>query len=696
MADNINKELGIEAGSTPKGLGTADPSTWPKAPSGFNGRPIELLSPTSSHHEYVLSYLLNRLKDSEAAMEKFYPRWRWNEKRVQAYIDLPKYEQLMKDANHNGEPPKVTSVVMPYAFATISTIVTYLIQALAGRKPIFQVSTNNDKAVNAAKNMEIMLQYNCDHVRLISNLFQFLNDGELYGLGVMITAWKKEKAKRTKWIDAPPRGWLSMLGGKTSKIRVREEKTVFEGTSVRAQDPFTFFPDPRVPMAQVNRRGEYIFWRTFEGRHTLKMAEAQGEFAFIDNTGTLKPNTRNAGADTSYGPSDRGLLAGGEAQPGLTQSRSGNMDYIQVDQCSIWIIPKELGLGEGTSPELWIFAIGNRTQIIQAQKLELDHGMHPVVVSEPYTMGYGFGQAGISDYLGPVQDTVSWFVNSHIHNVRTALNNMFVVDPSMIEMQDLKNPGPGKFIRLKRSAYGRDTRQALSQLQVLDVTRGHVNDMDSFMRIGDALASVNDNLRGLQDAGGRKSATEARTSAEAAASRLAAHAKLISSQGLADLAEQMCINYQQFMSDDFYISVMGEEKAIAEPIRISPEMLVGDFTFPVNDGTLPLDRVALLDVWKEILMGAMQDQELRSAYSIPKLFAYVAELGGAKNLQSMQLQPNAVVQAQAQAGNLVPTSELQGLAPQGGGSPPLAVASGNTPGVTPNPGARMAGQLGGL
>lgn len=690
MSD-IASELGLGKTTGPAGLGNSDPSQWPKPPAGFNGRPIELLKPGSDHHGAVLNYLLLRLRDSEDKMSNFYSRWRWNEKRTQAYIDLPKYEQMLKESTQKGEPPKVTSMVMPYSFATISTIVTYLIQALAGRKPIFQVTTNNDRAVDAARMMELMLQYNCDHVRLISNLFQFLNDGELYGVGIMVTAWKQEKAKRTKWISAPSQGFLSMLGSAMGgqaqkKIRVREDSIVFEGTSVRAQDPFTFFPDPRVPMAQVNRRGEYVFWRTFEGKHTLKLAEARGEFAWINNVGTLKPSTRNSSNDTSYGPSDRSLLAQGDAQPGLNQSTSGNMDYIQVDQGSIWIIPKELGLGESTLPEMWIFAIGNRTQIIQAQKLELDHGMHPVVVSEPYTMGYGFGQAGISDYLGPVQDTVSWFVNSHIHNVRTALNNMFVVDPSMVEMQDLKHPGPGKFIRLKRSAYGRDTRQALSQLQVMDVTRGHVADLDAFMRIGDALASVNDNLRGLQDSGGRKSATEARTSAEAAASRLAAHAKLISSQALADLAEQMSINYQQFMSESFYVTVVGKEKAISEPIRVLPEQLVGDFTFPINDGTLPLDRVALLDVWKEVLTAAMQDQELRSTYSIPKLFAYVAELGGAKNLESMQLRPTEQVMQQVQAGNMVPMTELGNLP-----------ASGTTPGVQPGgPAQRLAGPLGGI
>ena len=32
-------------------------------------------------------------------------------------------------------------------------------------------------------------------------------------------------------------------------------------------------------------------------------------------------------------------------------------------------------------------------------------------------MGYGFGQPGIIDYMAPLQDLMSWLVNSHMDNV---------------------------------------------------------------------------------------------------------------------------------------------------------------------------------------------------------------------------------------------------------------------------------------
>ena len=51
--------------------------------------------------------------------------------------------------------------------------------------------------------------------------------------------------------------------------RIKERVLTYQGNTVRAQDPFMFFPDPRVPMCLCAEKGEYVFWRNFEGRHQL-------------------------------------------------------------------------------------------------------------------------------------------------------------------------------------------------------------------------------------------------------------------------------------------------------------------------------------------------------------------------------------------------------------------------------------------
>jgi len=652
------------------GLGGTLTTAYPKVSKKMEEMsPIERLNDPDTHKR-VKEYLVARINMSEKEMAKLKPRWRVNEKKYQAYVTLPKYDEILRQMNDTGAPPKVVSIVIPYTYATISTIVTYLIHTYAGRKPMFQVASNKAETAASCRNMELVLQYNADHTRLIKHLFQFLLDGQQYGVSILRCQWTREEKIRTRWKEQAVFG-----SAKPQMVKTREKALTYEGNEICSIDPYNFYPDTRVPMADVNRKGEFVFWKDQVGKHKLKEYEREKKVFYIDKIQNLTTDPYGIGALES----DRSLRAGGESQPGRNNSdMSGDKiaSYVELFQGSVAIIPAELGLGPETYPVKYLFTIANKSQIIQAQPLELDHDMHPVVVSEPYTMGYSFGHLGISDYLGPMQDNMSWLVNSHMDNVKTALNNMFVFDPSRIELQDLKEPGAGKLIRAKKAAYGTDIGDAIKQFQVQDVTQNHSRDLQLFMKMGDAISSITDNLRGQQDAGGRKTATEVRTSGEAAASRLAALARFISAQAITDLTEQMCLNNQQNLSDEFYIEVVGQD-GLQNHIRISPEMLTGDFQYPIHDGTLPLDRIALLDVWKEIFLGVSQDPNLAPRFDVIEMFKYIAELGGAKDISRFEVKtmPDAALAGQVQAGNMIPTQ--------------TPAAPSQTPGINANQGQRL-------
>lgn len=625
-------------------------------------RPITRLRPGTQLHDQVLQHLKTRLEMSERKMTRFYGRWRAREKQIQAYIDLPKYEQQLKEMNESGAPPVITAITIPYSYSTIATIATYLTHAFTGRKPVFNVASNSAEAAANAPYMETILQYQTDVRFMIKRWMQFFKDAETYGVGAQKCLWEIEKRKRTIKRQSPTGEMMS----------ARVLKTTYEGNDLDNIDPFLFFPDPRVPMSEAPFRAEFIFWRAFVGMHELEIEANDYGYKWLHNLGQMPANI------SSNGVSARSLLTGGEAMPGAGRDSADatGLNFHQKDECTIWIVPSKFKdkdgtpLGEGTSPEMWIFTMINKRRIIRAEPFEYDHGMHPVVTIEPHSVGYGFGHPSTADYLAPLQDAASWFLNSHIYNVRSVLNNMLIVNPAMVEMKDVINPKPGKVIRLKRSAMGQDVRTVVHQLTMSDVTRSHVSDLENIIRMGDMLSSVNDNLRGIQDAGGRKTATEVRTAGEAGASRLAAQARLYSAQAFSPLGMQMCINTQQFLSTEMEMRILGQDKVM----MLGPENLVGDYYFPIHDGTLPLDKVALVDTWKEILLGVSKDPQLRMEFSISKIFEWVAELGGAKNIQSFKNQ-------------MGPNGQPLGIMPQmapPGADPTNAIAAGNAlplPGV---------------
>lgn len=667
-------------GSEALGMDQTSPYKWdPPASIGAssNSSPIDFLRPNSDQHRFVLTYLLRRLEWSEQKMSQFYSRWQANELRLQAYVTLPKYEEILQKMRDTGRPGSPDEIVVPYAWASQQTIVTYLLHTFGGRKPIIQVGAYRGEQVKRAKNMEMLLQYNSDYQRYIYHLYNFFTNGELYGLAVQRNTWTRDT--RMKAVTRPASPQLSMLmaaqGQTAQPVRTNEQTVCFEGNSISVINPFMFFPDPRVPMVEVADKGEFVFWRAFEGRHILLREEANGRLKWVSHAGEM---ARNQWAGSGSGYSAAGLRSMGDPLTnGQLTFGQGITNSFQVDQGTIEIIPAELGLSPTRTPEKWLFTVLNKTQIVQAEPVGLNHGQHPISVAEPNAFGHSFGQLATADLLAPTQDLMSWLLNSHMFNVRASLNNFLVVDPTKVEMDDLLNPLPGGILRLKSTPWGQvDARMAVSQLQVADVTRSHLTDFQLAQRMGDSLTGATDNVRGQQDKGSRKTATEVRTSFEAGGSRLASRAMLYSAMGISPGASQWASNYQQFLTQEFEVRVLGREGQ-TDSVRISPQEIEGDFFFPIHDGTLPLDKVAMLQVWKDIWQAVIADPsgQMQQEYNAKAIFRYMAQLGGAQNIDDFRTtmaDPNAI-QGQAQAGNLVPLGQLPGaIAGMGhNGGPPM-------------------------
>ena len=621
------------------------------------------IRPQSETHKKLLSRVRGQISESYSAMSKFYPRWRMRELEYQAYVTAEDYEKkysaACKDKELSNVKKQEANIIVPYSFSTIRTIATYLANVFLGRKPIFQVGTYNARLIDNARNMEKLLQYNAEHTKLVKEFTQWLYSGEIYGLGVLKTSFVTEQAPRTTILIDPTTG---------GPLRTSSLTTIYQGNLAENIDPFMFFPDPRVPMLEVAKRGEFVYWRNFVGKFSLQ--RAGDTYAYLDAIGDMTVQ--------DAGESLRNLAANGEglnSQYDVKLAGKDSQPFVQIDEGTLELIPSEigfdLGLGyDNDAPHKFLVTMANETQIIRFEHYAPDHQMHPVVVNEPYAIGNGFGNCGISDYLSPFQETLSWFLNSHIFNVKGVVNNSFLYDPSMIEEKDLRSDKAGKLIRMKPKAFGVEPALYFKQIQISDVTSGHVADMAHLMRLGNDISAVTDNMRGQQDSGGRKTATEIRATIEAASSRLAAHAQFISGASVVDLGKQWSLNIQQYLSDDFAIDVLGEYGAEA-PVHIDLRAVTGDFYFPVHDGSLPMDKVALFDIWQQALQFVAGNPQLQTAYDVGRIFEFVAKLGGAENIDQFRLNhmPNQMVNAQAQAGNLVPLANVVG-----GGNENLAAA----------------------
>jgi hypothetical protein len=626
----------------------------PVPPKEPRQEPIDKLRPGSELHGKVLDKLRAMFKYSRDEMTKHHARWNWMEHKIQAYLMAEDYAEQVRIFNNNrGAPPEPVKVVVPYTYATIHAAATFLASVLLGRRPIFPLMATGGSTVEKARYMEQALQANIEASKGYEVLWQFIWDSLVYSFGVVRIGWKEEYGKSFRIVD-----------GQRSQV----EGLKYAGNALIAVDPYSFYPDPRVPIHEVSRRGDFVFWEVAESKLSLEaMAKAKdSDLRWVKEGLDKNDSGRVAGELPAVSDSRRRARLGTAGDWSL--SPSNVVGFVMRREGTVWIRPKDWGLSESEDRELWKFSWINDRQIIQAAPLGMAHERHPVATTEPTSFGHEFGSLSASDMITPFQDLISWLVNSRMENVRTTINNQFLVDPARIEMQDLRTPAAGRTIRLKQAAMGLPVQEAFMQLQVQDVTMGHINDIQALRMLADATTGINDNMRGVQTAGGRRSATEARMSMQAGASRLSQMAVRISAQGLTDAAEQMIMNIQQFMPNEMWVQSTGDDGTFGNTL-LTPDMILGTFNYQISDGSLPYDKMALLEVWKEVFFGISRDPELRQQYNLGEIFDYMAKLGGAKNIDAfrrqVQQQPNVMAPGQQPPAGAQPVGAATPAAPAG-------------------------------
>jgi hypothetical protein len=556
------------------------------------------------------------LASSNDAMRKHYSRWNFMEAKVQAYVNKQDYTKLMDGLNSsNGLPPEPMEIVIPYSYATLHSSATFIGSVLMGQKPMFPLAAARGANAPNAEIMAQVLQHNIDHSGGIETLWQAVWDSLLYSFFCLRCDWKEENGKVMRYV-----------GGK----RIFEEGLRYAGNNLANIDPYDCFPDPRVPLSKCSKDGVFIFNRMSVSDIWLKDQESAGNMQWVKQA--LAENKAKGKADRAP-DSNRRIRIGDVGQRAAAKVD----DFYSPFEGTVRIIPSEWGLGAETRSELWRFTWFKGGQIISAAPLDMHHEQHPYVFSEPTSLGYEFMSLSQAEMIGVFQDVLSWLVTSRMENVRASIENSFIADPSRIELNDIRSTRIGRIIRLKKSALGLPIDQAIQQLVVNDVTGGHLSDIQTMRVLADTATGVNDNMRGIQTQGGRRSATEARMSMQAGASRVQQLAIRMSAQALHPLASMMISNIQQYIPDELWIEIGGADEKTS--LQVTPDMLVGSFNYQISDGSLPLDKTALTEVWKELLFGIARDPELRQQYDLGQIFRYTAVLGGAKNIDSFKKAP---------------------------------------------------------
>jgi hypothetical protein len=358
-----------------------------------------------------------------------------------------------------------------------------------------------------------------------------------------------------------------------------------------------------------------------------------GEIRQVTNDTNTIP-LENTGLGSSSSQVDKPYGVGMD----LNLDPTAGKGFVTNLEMVIKINPKQWGLGESTRVEKWVFTVANESLVIGAKPLGAFHDRFPYSIVETGFGSEEFIKTATADKMRPLSQTLSWLFNTHMYNVRKAINDVRVVDPSKVVMKDVQRPEPGGVIRLKPAFYGGDVRTAITQLQSSDYTQNHLRDSQVVEQLIQRATGVVDNVMGLPSEGGRKTATEIRSATGFSVNRMKTIAEYMSPLGFSDLLGRMISNTQQYMTMERKFVIAGSSIMDAQRfVEVNPLAIAGYFDFVPVDGTMPVDRLAQSNFWKELIMQLARVPQLAMNWDLGAMLAHTMMLQGERNVQRFKI-----------------------------------------------------------
>lgn len=614
------------------------------------------LHPTKQLHKDIIDKVNIRALSAKQEQTSRHEAWDRTDDTLQAYIDLSVSEQALKDA----DPNRPVKIVVPYTYAALETMLTYMTTAFLQQTPMLQYDSVSVEDTIGAKLLEVLVQRQMDYYKTELALYTWWRDALAYGIGACVPVWRNE----TQWSFVEKSVAVETLdGGATTETqRVREPRTIFSGTELFSVGPRNLLIDPNVSCHET-QNGEFFGFVEDTNVYRLLSLERENPDVWFNAKYVLDAGHQNS----QFSNIDQ-----------LGQMTNVDSKPVTLLHFFVNLLPQEWGVpadegNDGYYPEKWLFTLADDWCVVRAERLESSHGKFPVAIAAPDFDGYSTYPIARMDIIEGLQTVLNWLFNSHIANVRKTINNTFVYDPMVVEMDDIKTAREGGLIRMRASAWGMKPQDALYQLPVTDVTRNHINDAGAIIDMMQRVSAASDNMMGMmRNQGERVSATEARTVAMSAMNRMEKMARLLSVQGLRDLALFYGTNIQDYMDEEIKLKVLGNwpqelinEYQPGSDVIVDPSQLNIPFDVVMRDGSLPMDTGGVAESWIMLFSYIAGNEVLSQKFDTVRVFKHIARLLGAKNVNDFEarqvvggVMPDETVEQQVQAGNFVNPEEL--------------------------------------
>ena len=589
------------------------------------------------------------------------------ERRLTEYVKAMtqmSYRQISKRYDHWKEADRAHDVyvrpdatqfrekaVIPDTRAIADTVLTYLMAALAGRNPMFQLEGLSRKSRQPSLILERVLHQHMRRTAGEARLAQLLLDSTRYGFAPTKCVW-----------DA-----------KTNQNQVVNF------------DPRRTFPDPRVSWGDWDRM-QFIVFSDF---CSISALDRSGLYPKLDMFPALKHRAsppkvgweahrwhKEAGRGLSIDPAQNN-------ERGTTDRSNFTLgDNRVVDEA--WMVLSGHEIGVPQIKQIYLVAAILDEEVCIRLQLNPYGQQLPNVIGGLYHDSHKTYSQSLYDLLLPMHDIATFLMRSRIDNVSAALNNLIFADPTQVMIPDLIDRNPWGVVR---TLPGVKPGDGVFIANVPDVTRGHLNDIGAMAEMKQRVSAASDAQQGMPTSDGIRTATEIQRLTQLGSQRLGVLSRVMSATTIRPLVRMMVANIQDSLAYDGSIRI--EDNNLPTQLAglvddgyldFDVTALQGEIDYLVIDGTLPLEPTRNAETWMNMLQiigqtglqmeynaGQIAEEAIR-AMGITDLDRFriskqqlqqeglspSQQLGLMEKMRGASVQPNEQVQREVEKGNLIP------------------------------------------
>jgi hypothetical protein len=511
--------------------------------------------------------------------------------------------------------------------AISDTVLTYLMAALTGRNPMFQLEGLNRKSRKSSQILERLLHQHMRRTAGEARLAQMLLDSIRYGFAPTKCVWNP----------------------------------VTKTNDIVNFDPRRCFPDPRVNWGDWDRM-QFIIFTDHMSTSALLGSGLYPKVAKYPGLRRKETGKHSWDAHGWFREEGRGLSINPDDPRGQENGYHFTLqDSRIVDEA--WVRFNGYEIGIPSIDQIWMLVtVLDECAIINC-RLNPYGRQFPVVIGGLYHDSHKTYGQSLYDLLLPLHDISTWLLRSRIDNVQAALNNLIFVDPTAVSVPDLIDRNPWGLVR---TLPGTKPGDGVFIAEIPDVTRGHWNDIGAMSDLKQRVSAASDAQQGMPTADGIRSATEIQRLTQLGSQRLGVISRIMSSTTVRPLVRMMVSNLQDALDYEGSLRIMGTDSPgeLSNMIKddymdFDISMLQGEVDYLIVDGTLPVEPTRSAETWMNMLQ-VMNQTGLNMEYKVGKIAEEAIRSMGVSDLDQFKISEKEAAQGMSPSQQQMQMERMRG------------------------------------